>query len=178
MSSQPVKTSFPRTRLSQLAARSGGIGRDQAVESAMQSVESLRGEGDETIARFAAEIETIVNGARGGRLAADQMQTILQYSDQIVTLAGTFDYESLAKVMRSLCDVTDGMLGAGLQDFAPIAVHVQSMRLVVPGGTALSPEQVETVLAELAKVLAHYNFGSIAGNSPAAGEDESFAGIG
>jgi hypothetical protein len=175
MNPQPVKTSFPRTRLSQLAARSGGIAREQAVEAAMESVESLRGEGDEAIKSSIAAIEAIMNHARNGQLATDRIQEILPYADQIVTLAATFGYDSLAKVMRSLCDVADGLIRAGLRDAAPIAVHVQSMLLLMPGSTALSAEQVEVVLGELAKVLTHYNFGSIAGQDTLITSEDVFA---
>ena len=175
MNTEPVKTSFPRTRLSQLAARSGGIAREQAVEAAMESVESLRGEGDEAIKSSIAAIEAIMKHARNGHLPTERIQGILPYADQIVTLAATFGYESLAKVMRSLCDVADGLVRAGLRDVAPIAVHVQSMQLLIPGSTALSAEQVEVVLGELGKVLAHYNFGSIAGQDVLITSEDVFA---
>lgn len=168
-----VRTSFPRTRLSQLVERAGGIGRDLAVEGAMASVELLRGEGEETIARMMSAIDTALTSTRKGKLQPERLTEILQYADQIVTLAGTFGYEPLAKVMRSLCDVADGLNRAGLLDAAPIAVHVQSMHLLAPGGPTLSPEQIDTVLAELSKILTHYNFGSI--DSHVASEDGAFA---
>lgn len=169
----PVTTSFPRTRLSQLVERAGGVARDAAVEGAMASVESLRGEGDEAIMRLMAAIETAMTDARGAKLPSDKIRGILQNADQLVTLAGTFGYESLAKVMRSLCDVADGLIRTGLQDAAPIAVHVQSMRLLAPGSAALSPAAIGTMLAELSKVLTHYKFGSLAGDAP--GEHEALA---
>ena len=158
----PVKTFFPETRLSKLAARSGGISREIAVENSMKHIESLRGEGDETISRLMLEIETLVGTARASKLQTDQMQNVLQLADQIVTLTGTFGYEPLGRVMRSLCDVTDGLLRAGLQDAAPIAVHIQSMRLLSPGASALTNQQTDVVLSELSKILTHYKFGSLA----------------
>lgn len=162
MSSRPVMTFFPETRLSQLAARPGGVMRDIAVENALKDLESMRGEGDAAIANLMTEIETVLSGVRGGRLSSDQMRAILRAADQIVTLAGTFGYDTFGRVMKSLCDITDGLARSGQGDFAPIAVHVRSMRLVAPGSTQLTPEETETVLLELAKLLAHYKIGSIA----------------
>ncbi len=67
------------------------------------------------------------------------MTAILKHADQVVTLSGMFGYSALDTAARSLCDVADGMLRAGVWDRAPIAVHVQTMHLLVPGGMSLSP---------------------------------------
>jgi hypothetical protein len=155
---KPVMTFFPETRLAKLAARFGGIARDEAVEKAKEYIESMRGEGDQAIAEIMGEIETILATAKGGKLATEQMKALLRWADQVVTLAGTFDYAALGRVMKSLCDVADGLIRAGLEDAAPIAVHVRAMRLVAPGSTALTGTQIDTVLAELAKILTHYDF--------------------
>jgi len=163
-------TFFPQTRLAELAARPGGIMRDIAVENALKHIESMRGEGNEAIARLMEEIEAVLSAASGGKLSADQMRAILRTADQVVTLAGTFGYDAFGRVMKSLCDVADGMLHSGLAEAAPIAVHVRSMRLVAPGSTQLSSAEIETVLAELSKVLAHYNLNSIAAQSDGAAD--------
>jgi hypothetical protein len=162
MTSRPVKTYFPQSRLSEIAARSGGIARDEAVAGALESVETMRVECDEEIGRSMASIEAIVAASNGKSLHADDMRKILQYADQIVTLAGTFGYTALDKAMRSMCDVTDGLLQARLSDAAPVIVHAQAMRLMAPGSTVLSPGETARMLDELAKILVHYNFGSLA----------------
>ncbi|HTW36234.1 MAG TPA: hypothetical protein VMD53_16555 [Rhizomicrobium sp.] len=154
-------THFPETRLAKLAARPGGLMRDIAIENAMKSIESMRGEGDEAIKREMDEIDKIMAGMQKNRLPADQLKMVLHRADLIVTLAATFGYEPLARCMRSLCDVADGLLHNGLDDGAPVAVHVRSMRLLAPGSAVLSPPQVEVVLGELAKILTHYDFSPI-----------------
>jgi DNA topoisomerase VI subunit B len=160
MSSRPVRTYFPVTKLAEAVARSGGVYRDQAVAAAMESLEEMRAQGEAEIAVIMGDIETIVK--RAGRVGIDEtdMRKILHHGDQLVTLAGTFGFESLDKVMRSMCDVADGLLRAELTDAAPIIVHAQSMRLMAPGGAALSPIEIEHILAELAKIKKHYNFGT------------------
>jgi hypothetical protein len=169
MSRRPVKTFFPQTRLSELAARPGGILRSDAIEGALKSIEGMRGDGDNAIAKAIAAIEGIVFGARGKDLSEIEMHKVLRQADQIVTLAGTFCYAALDRVARSLCDLTDGLIRTKQYHAAPIAVHVQSLHLLAPVGTTLSEAHIARIEEELAKVLAHYQFESLA--KPGIAED-------
>jgi hypothetical protein len=169
VSRQPVKTFFPQTRLAELAARPGGVLRSDAIESAQKNIESLRGEADATLLKSIAAVQKIAYGMKRGELSEEEMHSILKLADQIVTLAGTFGYSALDRVVRSLCDLTDGLLRAGLRDAAPILVHVQSIQLIAPGSPQRSPEDIEKIHAELAKVIAHYRFESLA--RPGVAED-------
>lgn len=162
MSRKPRKTFFPKTRLSELAARPGGIPRDLAIEGAVEAIQELRGESDKMIGLLIGAIEELVYAAKNKQMSEEDMFQVLRHADQIVTLAGTFGYQFLDVAVRSLCDVTDGLIRAKLRDVAPIAVHIQSMRLLGPGVNALTPDQAGKVLAELAKILTHYKFGSLA----------------
>ena len=160
---------FPKTRLSELVQRAGGISRDDAVEGAMQQMESLRGESDDVIETTIAALEAIGQAAlKKGKCSPEQMREILQHGDQMVTLAGTFGYGPLGIASRSLCDMADGLIHAGSDDVAPILVHVQAIRMMAPRSAALPPEAVDKVLAELTRVLTHFNFSPI---SDAAGGD-------
>jgi hypothetical protein len=153
---------FPKTRLSELVKRVGGISRDDAVEGATQQMESLRGESDDVIEAAIAALEAIGQAARRhGKCSRAQMLEILQHGDQMVTLAGTFGYGPLGIATRSLCDIADGMLRAGSDDIAPILVHVQAVRMMSPRSPALMPENANKVLAELTRVLTHFNFSPI-----------------
>jgi hypothetical protein len=153
---------FPKTRLSELVKRAGGVSRDDAVEGAMQQMESLRGESDAVLETTTAKLEAVGQAAlKNGKISRDQMLAILQHGDQIVTLAGTFGYGPLGIATRSLCDIADGMIRAGSADIAPILVHVQAVRMMSPKSAALTPEEVDKVLAELTRVLAHCNFSPI-----------------
>jgi hypothetical protein len=154
MSAGSKKTFFPKTRLSQLAARPGGVTRDQAIANAAEAMEEMREECTGAIETAIAALEAILYAARG-RLSEEQMKDILRHADRVVTLAGTFGYGLLDTAVRSLCDVTDGMLPAQACDVAPIAVHVQAMRLMAPGSAKLSEAEAGHVLGELSKVRAH-----------------------
>ncbi|HEY0105062.1 MAG TPA: hypothetical protein VGB91_03190 [Rhizomicrobium sp.] len=166
--STPIRTFFPRTRLSELAARAGGMPRDLAIESAKASLETMRGESTLEIARSIGELEKIVAApAAAAKLGRGQLTSVLRVTDQIVSLAGMFDLTGLDVAARSLCDVADGLLNRGMDDLEPVAVHVQALRLMASSGAALPPEGVATILGELAKVVAHFNFTPIGAGVPA-----------
>ncbi|HEY4942416.1 MAG TPA: hypothetical protein VII56_13395 [Rhizomicrobium sp.] len=166
------KIFFPKTRLSELAARAGGIFRDDALDGALQSLESMREEGDTEIRKSISAMEGIVFARHAADTLEDaQMRAILRHADQVVTLAGTFCYLALDAAARSLCDVADGLIRANMNNRRPIAVHVQTLHLLAPGGMALSPEHAEKMLGELAKVTAHFNFGSLGATPVNDGED-------
>jgi hypothetical protein len=161
MSRASVKVFFPKVKLQELLARPGGIARDDAVEAATTNVRAISGEGDAVIETAIVMIEKIADGATANRLSHEDMKAILEQADQIVTFAGTFDYSSLDQATRDLCDVADGLMRSGLFDAAPILVHVGAIRLLAPSSTPLAEPEVNQVLAELAKVKAHYDFAPI-----------------
>jgi hypothetical protein len=152
-----VLTHFPKSRLSELAGRFGGLSREEAVEAATRELEILRPEAIRNIEAAIAGLEKIVSDAiprRDG--SAAMMKTLLPAADQIVTLAGTYGYTALDKAARSLCDLLDGLLRQEKTDLASIRVHVQTIRMLAPGATALAAEHVEVMLFELARLLDHH----------------------
>ena len=154
------KVHFAKTRLSELAARPGGLSRDDAVEGAMKSLESMRDASDAEIRRSIAAMADIVF-APGIPFDDEELFAVQCLADQIVTLAGTFGHAALDAAARSLCDIADGLLRAGLHHRQPIAVHVQTLRLMAPGVMALSEEHCEKLLGELARVAEHFAYGSL-----------------
>jgi len=172
-----VKVHFPVLPLQEAVAKGGGITRENAVKAALEGVRAMSGEGDKAIDDAIKVLETIVASAPEG-LTPDQLRAVLDQSDQIVNMAGTFAYETLDRASRSLCDIADGLLRQGLPDvepvaahvralrqgladLAPVAVHVRALRLFSPLGTQLPREAANHVLGELSKVAAHYNFSSL-----------------
>ena len=59
-------------------------------------------------------------------------------------------------VAHSLCDLIDGLKRISPRAQEPIIVHVQAPRLMAPGDSQLSSEQIEQMLGQLARVLAHF----------------------
>jgi len=158
----PALTFFPKTRLSELVGRLGGLTRSDAVDAAKTELESLRGEADNVIGASLGQLEALINAPeKPNAYSQAQMNEILALGDQIVTLAGTFGHQGLDKAIRSLCDVTDGLLRAKKDDVPSIRVHMRTIRMLAPGAAALSEEQTQLVLSELAKILAHHGFKSL-----------------
>lgn len=159
---------FPTTRLAELAARSGGIERQQALENAQKSVEELRELAEGAIDGGIRAMEAVVYAARHNRLLSSELKQILIRADQLVSLTATFGLLALEGAAKSLCDVAHGMIGGQLQDAAPILVHVQALRLFAPGNGTPTAEQSQRILSELARVRAHFQFAALS----AAGEAE------
>lgn len=149
---------FPKTRLSELAQQHGGMTRSQALEEADKGVQSMLDVGLDMIIQAMAAIEAAIYSATQGRLDRAAMLNTLRQADQIVTMAATFGYATLEDASKSLCDVADGLLARGLSEAAPIIVHVQAMRLMIPGSAKLGESEVALILAELARVRDHYHF--------------------
>jgi len=149
------KVFFPKIRLAELVAAPGGTTRDDAVAAAVRNVQAISGEGDAVMNASIQAIEKIVAGA-GARLDPGALESILIHADQVITLAGTFGYESLDRAARSLCDTIESLLAVKASDAAPVAVHVDAMRLFSPGKASPQGDAAEGVLAELARVQAYY----------------------
>jgi len=152
-------THFPKTRLSELVGRLGGINRSDAVEQAKKQLETMRAKSDEVILASMTALEKVVYKPHSASAySRAQMNEILALGDQIVTLAGTFSYEALDRATRSMCDVADGLARNKRDDVASIHVHMRAMRMLAPGATALPQEHVDMMLAELSKILTHHGF--------------------
>jgi hypothetical protein len=151
-----VITHFPKSRLSELVGRFGGLSREEAIEAASRELEVLRPESDKAILSAITRMEEIVTGQtkRGDAVLIKQL---LPLCDQLVTLAGTFGYCSLDKAARSLCDLLDGLLDQGKDDLASIRVHVETIRMLAPGTKLMSEEHIELMLRELPKLLDFHN---------------------
>lgn len=161
MSGVMKKVYFPKIKLQEMLLRPGGIGRDEAIAGAIESVRADSGESDAEIEKAIAAIASIAAGARGNVLSEENMKKILEQADQIVTLAGTFGYDYLDRAARGLCDMADGLIRSQCSDAAPIHVHVMALRLFSPGAATPSVAEAEKVLSELASVMAFYNFSSL-----------------
>jgi chemotaxis protein histidine kinase CheA len=166
MTSVAKKIHFPTTRLAELAARSGGITRDLAVEEAAKSVQNLLGVGLETIETSTRTIETIAYAAKDGKLCEADLKAILRDADHIVTMAATFGFSTLEEIGKCLCDVVDGLISRGLDHAAPVVVHVQAMRLAAPKAPELGEKETVQVLAELARVRDFYEFVPLSAAAP------------
>jgi hypothetical protein len=159
-------THFPKIRLSELVGRFGGVSRDEAIAHAKKELEAMRGESDQVIENSITALEAIVNApAERNRYSDAQLKQVLVLCDQIITLAGTFDYGALDQTTRSLCDVADGLMRTKRTDIASVHVHMRAMWMVNPKAPPLGQDQIAMMLAELRKILAHHGFDQLSASA-------------
>jgi len=161
MSGVMKKVYFPTIRLQEMLLRPGGIGRDEAISGAIESLRAESGESNAEIEKEISAIAAIASGAKGNVQPQEDMKKILEQADQVVTFAGTFGYDYLDLAARGLCDMADGLIRTQCTDAAPIHVHVMALRLFSPAAAPPSVAEAEKVLSELASVMSFYNFSSL-----------------
>lgn len=168
-----VLTHFPKTRLSAVVEQFGGVTREEAIAAATSQLEIMRPKADQVIQKAISQLEEILGAQKGGsnELAAI-MIGLLTPSDQIVTLADTYDYEALGKATRSLCDLLDGLLLQEKTDFASIRAHAQTIRMLAPGAQPLAADHIDVLLFELKKLLAHHHVVGLEACADRSNEDD------
>jgi len=148
---------FPKGRLAVLAARSGGISSEDAVAAAAQNVEQMRDESDKVLTQTVGALEAMIAALRGDALSEGALAQLHADADRIVSLSGMFGLETLNRVARSLCDLLSALSAAHIHDSSGVVVHVRALRLMAPGAPAMTPDAEATILAELAKLVRHYD---------------------
>ncbi len=149
------KIYFPELRLTEKVMAGGGTTRDDAVAGAIANLQTISAEGDFVMNGSIQKIEKLVKGS-GGKIDTAILNELLVHADQVITLAGTFGYDYLDRAARSMCDTIELLLTQKSTDMAPIAVHADALRLFAPKKGGPTGDAAEGVLAELARVLAHY----------------------
>ena len=145
---------IPRLRLTSLVNRAGGAWRDEAIAEADRRVEALRIPYMEVLDEMIGQLE--IASLRKDLKSETRLEVILQISDRIITLAGTFGLLSLSEAAKRLCDLAHAMAIGSLEDKGQVAVHVRAIRLFGPMSQAISDEAARGVLNELRKVLRHF----------------------
>jgi len=142
-----------RNILGERLSRPGGVTREKAVQEAGRRVETLRAPYEDAIAVEIAKLEKIV-AAAGAEIAARQLAQLLDGAGRLLILTGTFGFGLLDAVTKSLCDLCVGMLEKSIVATAPLAVHLNAMRLAWK--MEMSEAEGEEMLGELARIHAYY----------------------
>lgn len=156
-----VKIIPVKNHLGQMLRKPGGIGREEACETAVKNVESLRDEFVGAIPGEVAALELIVEAAGRKRMPASELDAMLRRAGQLLTLSGTYGYDLLDQVVKRFCDLAIGMIEKNIEDVAPVNVHLRAMRLVCPGAPELPQQAADYMLEGLAAVHAHYGIAKI-----------------
>jgi hypothetical protein len=154
--SSTVTTTPPQTRFVALSRRSGGISRHKAIATAEAAVENTRDESIAGIQEGINSIEALVGGPDSKRVSIEAMQEILQLTDRIILLAGTFGFQTLSTIAMRLCDLSSRLIELDRGDAKAIRVFVRALRLVAPPSPALSETDGEAMTHQLMRILHHY----------------------
>ncbi len=154
MASKCKITAVPN-RLGELLRKPGGVSRGLALKAAGKNVESLREDFVGAIPGEIAAQEAVLAGG-GLRIAVAELEGLLRRASQILTLSGTYGFDRLDTVVKRFCDLIAGMIENGIEDAAPVGVHLRAMRLVSPGAAEISQAEAAHMLAGLACLHDHY----------------------
>jgi hypothetical protein len=145
---------FPKTRLGSLIGKPGGKRVADAIEEAKANLSELKGECLADVELAVAEIETRVKGVRDfdARLVDD----LYGVATRVLGLPGSVGMEALDVALSSFCVLMDNLRLSKQWDIAAVAVHVQSLRLLLTAAAADRTDGVMQILEGLKQVSARY----------------------
>jgi len=143
----------PENKLRTLVNQPGGLSREDAIASAEQRIEQMRGEILDIITGMIAELCL----AMQRRVTAADIGEIHQILDRIIALSGPFRLRHLALSAMNLADLLKAMEDSNVIVIEPIIVHVEAIKLLSPHATPLSERGVSDLLTGLDDVLRHFN---------------------
>lgn len=131
----------------------GGKTREEAVRDAATQLKEVSASANEGIRIAIATIEQLAS--RSAELTSDELAEVLAQTERLLSIADAFGHKRLTTVAHSLGDLASSFMVSGRAPSAPIGVHVRAARLVATARAA-SPEMVDHVLAELARVRDYF----------------------
>jgi hypothetical protein len=143
----PARFFKVENRLAKLARAGGGKTVEEAVRSAESRVASVRERCVGALAGKADQLAAYAAAARGER-SGKNIDALYDLSNAIFGVAGSYGLEALAEAAYSLCDLVDRLRSGEALNRSAIDVHVDGIRLLATGDTAVS----ETILAGLRRV--------------------------
>ncbi|MES1200406.1 MAG: hypothetical protein ABUS57_03045 [Pseudomonadota bacterium] len=139
----------PKLQLYEILDKPGGITVETALRRADQAMEGHRGRANTALRETVEQLEKIAR--ERGEPQPDQ---VYAHATFIVDIAGIFS-PALCRAAQSLCELVHRLRALEKWDWASVAVHAASMRLILdmrPDMTA----SIDAVLDGLAAVVAKY----------------------
>src|SRR5262245_40133254 len=140
-------------RLAKVMSQPGGVRVGDALAQAAKNLELAK---DECLAEMdgqLAEIESLC--AQAGRQPEDDVKRrIYDLSNDVVSVAGTFELTELGQAAFCLCELVDRLRGLGRWNQAAVEVHLSACRLLRRPDTTTDRSQVIEGLKKLAEQVA------------------------
>jgi hypothetical protein len=146
---------FPvETRFQKLAKREGGVPRDKAIEQAQTEIEGAKSNFDDWLGDELKEFKSLMKKVRGAKANAEWIKTANFHSRQLRDCAITLNFELLAFIAGSLCEILDSVEAGGECNMESISWHVESLLLAGQASYRhLKPEQVPDLTEGLHRVV-------------------------
>ncbi|HVZ98846.1 MAG TPA: hypothetical protein VG841_00875 [Caulobacterales bacterium] len=139
----------PKLQIYEILDKPGGVAVEQALQRAEEALEQHRASATHAIRESVTRLEAIVR-ERG---APDPEQVYAQ-AGFVLDIAGVY-MPALCRASQSLCELVHRLRALGKWDWAAVAVHVSSMRLLLEMRDGMEGA-VQSVLDGLAAVVAKY----------------------
>ena len=154
----PPARIFPvDTRFQQLARRSGGVPRDQAIERAQAALDVLKPAYEQDfLEREVSGLSDLVKTVETGQQEPGWLETATFRSRQLRDSSGSLGYELITFIAGSLCELLDSIEAGSECNMESIVCHVDALMLARHKQyRRMRPEQVPELTKGLQRVVKH-----------------------
>jgi hypothetical protein len=146
---------FPvETRFQKMAKREGGVPREKAIEQAQNEIEGVKPRFDNWLGDELQEFKRLMKKVEGAKADAEWIKTANFHSRQLRDSAITLNFELLAFISGSLCEILDSIESGSECNMESITCHIESLLLAAQASYRhLKPEQVPDLTNGLHRVV-------------------------
>jgi hypothetical protein len=142
------------TRFEKLAKREGGIPRDKAIEKAQKEIERVKSSFDDWLCDELKEFKNLIEKVDRPKVSAEWIKTANFHSRQLRDSANTLNFELLAFIAGSLCEILDSIEAGSECNMESITCHIESLLLASQASYRhMKPHQVPDLTEGLHQVV-------------------------
>lgn len=123
-----MKITYAKNRLGEALASASPVLAQTAVVQAQKMLAEIESQCLEQLDVLLAEFPLEVPAESG--LCAQQIRAAYDTSRRMIGVGTAANFPALDVAAKSLCEVADGLMVRNLADWAPVRVHVDTMRLL------------------------------------------------
>jgi hypothetical protein len=153
----PAARIFPvDTRFQQLARRTGGVSRNQAIERAEAALDNIKPAFEDFLEREVAGVANMVKDVQAGHEEPGWIETTSFRTRQLRDSAGSLGYELIAFIAGSFCELLDSIEAGSECNMESIVCHVDALMLARQKSyRRMKPDQVPELTRGLQRVVKH-----------------------
>jgi hypothetical protein len=153
----PAARIFPvDTRFQQLARRTGGVSRNQAIERAEAALDNIKPAFEDFLEREVAGVANMVKDVQAGHEEPGWIETTSFRTRQLRDSAGSLGYELIAFIAGSFCELLDSIEAGSECNMESIVCHVDALMLARQKSyRRMKPDQVPELTKGLQRVVKH-----------------------